>query len=67
MELLPLSSPLWYLELKIPLGSDFETLKPLLSKFMSYIISFIYVAIYWNKPSSFVSSDRKSERKNLVE
>lgn len=29
------------LDLKILMGSDFETLKPLLSKFMSYIMSFI--------------------------
>jgi len=34
------------LELKVPTGSNFETLKPLLFKFMSYVMSFIYVAIY---------------------
>ncbi len=36
------------LELKVPEGSDFESLKPLLPKFISYILSFLYVAIYWN-------------------
>lgn len=36
------------LDLKVPTGSDFETLKPLIFKFLSYIMSFIYVAIYWN-------------------
>ncbi len=36
------------LELKVPVGHDFEILKPLFFKFLSYIMSFIYVAIYWN-------------------
>jgi len=36
------------LEMKAPIGSDFETLRPLFSKFLSYIISFIYIGIYWN-------------------
>ncbi len=36
------------LELKVPEGSDFEVLKPLFPKFISYIISFVYVGIYWN-------------------
>jgi uncharacterized membrane protein len=36
------------LELHAPEGDTFEALKPLLPKFISYILSFIYVAIYWN-------------------
>lgn len=36
------------LELKVPHGETFETLKPLWPVFISYILSFIYVAIYWN-------------------
>lgn len=36
------------LELKVPEGSGFEVLKPLIPKFISYILSFIYVGIYWN-------------------
>jgi uncharacterized membrane protein len=36
------------LELKVPHGGDFDSLKPLLPVFGSYILSFIYVAIYWN-------------------
>ncbi len=36
------------LELKVPHGGEFEDLKPLLPIFMSYILSFIYLAIYWN-------------------
>ena len=36
------------LELKVPHGENFEDLKPLLPVFLSYILSFIYLAIYWN-------------------
>ena len=36
------------LELKVPEEGTFEALKPLIPKMISYIISFIYVGIYWN-------------------
>lgn len=36
------------LEMKVPHGGDFESLKPLIPVFGSYILSFIYLAIYWN-------------------
>ena len=36
------------LELKVPHGTDFPTLKPLVPVFLSYVLSFIYLAIYWN-------------------
>ncbi len=36
------------LELKVPHGVDLAALKPLLPVFLSYVLSFIYVAIYWN-------------------
>jgi uncharacterized membrane protein len=37
------------LELKVPHGVDFKVLLPLWPVFMSYVLSFIYVGIYWNK------------------
>jgi uncharacterized membrane protein len=37
------------LELKVPHGADFSVLLPLWPVFMSYVLSFIYVGIYWNK------------------
>jgi O-antigen/teichoic acid export membrane protein len=37
------------LELKVPHGGDFGVLIPLWSVFMSYVMSFIYVGIYWKK------------------
>ncbi|MES2374846.1 MAG: TMEM175 family protein [Bacteroidota bacterium] len=36
------------LEMKVQHGDSLETLKPLLPVFMSYILSFIYIGIYWN-------------------
>jgi len=36
------------LELKVPHGTDLGALGPLLPVFLSYVLSFVYVAIYWN-------------------
>jgi uncharacterized membrane protein len=36
------------LELKVPHGSELTDLAKLLPVFLSYILSFVYVAIYWN-------------------
>lgn len=36
------------LELRAPEGGTFLSLKPVLPAFFSYILSFIYVGIYWN-------------------
>ncbi|NVM77017.1 putative membrane protein [Duganella sp. SG902] len=36
------------LELKVPHGAEFEALAPLFPVFLSYVLSFIYVGIYWN-------------------
>ncbi|WP_417940595.1 TMEM175 family protein [Flavobacterium sp. RS13.1] len=36
------------LEIKVPNGHEFADLKPLIPKFLSYVISFVYVGIYWN-------------------
>jgi len=36
------------LELKIPHGVQLDTLAPLLPAFLTYVMSFIYLGIYWN-------------------
>ncbi len=36
------------LELKIPHGADWAAIAPLAPVFLSYVLSFIYVGIYWN-------------------
>ena len=35
------------LEMKAPEGTDLQTIKPLIPKFLSYGLSFLFVAIYW--------------------
>lgn len=36
------------LEIKVPHGSDLSALQPLIPIVISYILSFIYIGIYWN-------------------
>jgi uncharacterized membrane protein len=36
------------LEMKVPHGADLAALRPLLPVFFSYVLSFIYLGIYWN-------------------
>ena len=36
------------LEMKVPHGADLGALRPVLPVFLSYVLSFVYVGIYWN-------------------
>src|SRR5205823_14512991 len=36
------------LELKVPHGSSWEVLAGVAPNFVSYVLSFVYLAIYWN-------------------
>src|SRR5882724_8107498 len=36
------------LELKVPHGADLTALKPLLPVFLSYVLSFVFLGIYWS-------------------
>jgi uncharacterized membrane protein len=36
------------LELKVPHGSDWQALTPLLPVFLTYVLSFVYLGIYWS-------------------
>jgi uncharacterized membrane protein len=36
------------LELRVPEGASWQVLKPILPKFLSYTLSFIFIGIYWN-------------------
>src|SRR5437762_1423468 len=36
------------LELKIPHGDDLTAIRPLLPIFLAYVMSFVYLGIYWN-------------------
>jgi uncharacterized membrane protein len=53
------------LELKIPHGEDLNALKPLLPLILSYIISFIYIGIYWNNHHHLLHATEKISGKIL--
>jgi uncharacterized membrane protein len=36
------------LELKVPHGTDWAALRPLLPVFLTYVLSFVFLGIYWN-------------------
>ena len=47
------------LELKVPHTAKLAELKPLLPVFLSYVLSFIYVGIYWNNHHHMFQSTRQ--------
>jgi uncharacterized membrane protein len=36
------------LEMKVPHGTDWAALRPVLPVFLSYVLSYVYLGIYWN-------------------
>jgi len=42
------------LEMRAPVGADLASLKPLLPVFLSYVLSFVYVGIYWSNHHHFL-------------
>src|SRR5512132_1060670 len=36
------------LELKVPHGTDLEAVRPLVPVFLTYVLSYVYLGIYWN-------------------
>jgi uncharacterized membrane protein len=36
------------LELKVPSGSDWAAIQPLVPVFLTYVLSFVFIGIYWN-------------------
>jgi hypothetical protein len=47
------------LELKVPHGADWAAIKPLVPVFLSYVLSFIYVGIYWNNHHHLIKACRR--------
>ncbi len=47
------------LELKVPGGASFATLAPLRPVFLSYVMSFVYVGIYWNNHHHLLAATHK--------
>ncbi|MDR3392798.1 MAG: TMEM175 family protein [Sulfuriferula sp.] len=46
------------LEMKVPHGSDLSALIPTLPVFFSYVLSFIYIGIYWNNHHHMLHTTR---------
>ena len=46
------------LEIKVPHGSELTALKPIVPVFLSYVLSFLYVGIYWNNHHHMFQSTR---------
>jgi uncharacterized membrane protein len=44
------------LEMKVPHGSDLHDLEPVLPVFLTYVLSFVYVGIYWNNHHHLVKA-----------
>jgi uncharacterized membrane protein len=53
------------LELKIPHGADLESLKPLIPIFLAYVLSFVYLGIYWNNHHHMLQATRTVNGKVL--
>lgn len=47
------------LEIKVPHGQNFTALGPVLPVFLSYVLSFIYVGIYWNNHHMMLTGTNK--------
>jgi uncharacterized membrane protein len=53
------------LELKVPHGADLAALAPLWPVFMSYVLSFIYIGIYWNNHHHLLHATKHIAGSNL--
>jgi len=47
------------LDMKVPHGADFAELWPLWPVFVSYILSFVYIGIYWNNHHHMLHAARR--------
>jgi uncharacterized membrane protein len=47
------------LELKVPHGESISALAPLVPVFLSYVLSFVYVGIYWNNHHHMLHASKK--------
>ena len=47
------------LEMRVPHGDTIEALKPLLPVFISYVLSFVHLGIYWNNHHHMLHASQK--------
>ena len=47
------------LELRVPHGTEWSTLHPLMPVLLSYVLSFVYIGIYWNNHHHLLHATRQ--------
>lgn len=47
------------LEMKVPHGMDLQALRPLIPVFLSYVLSFVFLGIYWNNHHHLLQAIKK--------
>ena len=52
------------LELKVPHAVDLAALKPVLPVLLSYVLSFIYIGIYWNNHHHLFQATEAGQRRD---
>jgi len=53
------------LEMKVPHGTSLASLQPLLPVFVSYVLSFVYIGIYWNNHHHMLHIIKKVNGRSL--
>jgi uncharacterized membrane protein len=53
------------LELRVPHGAQLADLKPLIPVFLSYVLSFIYLGIYWNNHHHLLQASKQVDGRVL--
>ena len=53
------------LEIRVPKGGNLESLVSLLPSLMNYLLSFVYIGIYWNNHHHLMFAARKINAKIL--
>ena len=54
------------LELKVPQAADVLALRPLVPVFLSYVLSFVYLGIYWNNHHHLLQSIKQVDGRVLL-
>jgi uncharacterized membrane protein len=47
------------LELKVPHGTDLEAIRPIVGPFLTYVLSFVYLGIYWNNHHHMLQATKR--------
>src|SRR3989440_5891473 len=54
------------LELKVPHGTDWDALRPLVPVFLTYVLSFVIVGIYWNNHHHMLHAAERINGKVMI-